>query len=98
MTRELRGLTWDHPRWYAPLDALARLDDAGPHRYGRVRAPLRWDRQPLEGFESRPLVTLTGDYDLVFAKARCALEAMAVGAAVVLCDTHGLGPMVTSAA
>jgi hypothetical protein len=35
-------------------------------------------------------------YDLVFAKARCALEAMAVGAAVVLCDFSGLGPMVNS--
>ena len=34
-------------------------------------------------------------YDIVFAKARCALEAMAAGAAVVLCDTSGLGPMVT---
>lgn len=33
-------------------------------------------------------------YDLVFAKARCAMEAMAVGAAVVLCDRTGLGPMV----
>jgi glycosyltransferase involved in cell wall biosynthesis len=37
-------------------------------------------------------------YDLVFAKARCALEALAVGNAVVLCDYCGLGPMVTSAA
>jgi hypothetical protein len=37
-----------------------------------------------------------GTYDLVFAKARCALEAMATGAAVVLCDTRGLGPMVTA--
>ncbi len=36
-------------------------------------------------------------YDLVFAKARCALEAMAVGAAVVLADTSGVGPLVTSA-
>ena len=35
-------------------------------------------------------------YDLVFAKARCSLEAMAVGAAVVLCDSTGLGPMVNS--
>ena len=33
-------------------------------------------------------------YDLVFAKARCALEALAVGNAVILCDTRGLGPMV----
>ena len=33
-------------------------------------------------------------YDIVFAKARCALEAMAVGSAVVLCDFAGLGGMV----
>lgn len=38
---------------------------------------------------------ILGDYDLVFAKARSALEAMAVGAAVVLCDYEGSGPMVT---
>ena len=35
-------------------------------------------------------------YDLVFAKARCALEAMATGTAVVLCDFAGLGVMVSS--
>lgn len=34
-------------------------------------------------------------YDLVFAKARCALEAMAVGTAVILCDRGGVGPLVT---
>lgn len=37
------------------------------------------------------------EHDLVFAKAKCALEALAVGAAVVLCDYRGLGQMVTSA-
>lgn len=37
------------------------------------------------------------DYDLVFAKAKAAMEAMAVGNAVVLCDFSGVGPMVTSA-
>lgn len=37
-------------------------------------------------------------YDVVFAKGRCAMEAMAVGAAVVLCDASGLGPLVTAAA
>jgi hypothetical protein len=36
-------------------------------------------------------------YDLVFAKGRSALEGMAVGAAVVLCDQAGAGPLVTSA-
>jgi len=37
-----------------------------------------------------------GGYDIVFAKGRSALEALAVGAAVVLCDAAGAGPMVTT--
>ena len=37
------------------------------------------------------------DYDLVFARGRSALEAMAVGVAVVLCDIEGCGPLVTPA-
>jgi glycosyltransferase involved in cell wall biosynthesis len=37
------------------------------------------------------------DYDVVFAKGRAALESMAVGCAVVLCDSAGVGPMVTRA-
>ena len=40
---------------------------------------------------------VVAEYDLVFAKAKCALEALAVGTAVVLCDYRGLGQMVTSA-
>ncbi|HEX7183744.1 MAG TPA: glycosyltransferase [Thermoanaerobaculia bacterium] len=39
---------------------------------------------------------ILGQYDLVFAKARCALESMAVGTAVVLCDSTGAGPLVTA--
>lgn len=59
MSGGLRGLTWDHPRGYVVLDALAAAarTAAGP--------AARWDRQPLEGFESRPLRTLADDYDLV---------------------------------
>lgn len=38
--------------------------------------------------------SLLSKYDLVFAKARCALEAMAVGTAVILCDAAGSGPLV----
>jgi glycosyltransferase involved in cell wall biosynthesis len=44
---------------------------------------------------SRPEEIL-GAYDIVFAKARCALEALATGCAVIVCDTKGAGPMVTS--
>jgi hypothetical protein len=39
---------------------------------------------------------MLGQYDLVFAKARCAIEAMAAGTAVVVCDQAGMGPLVTS--
>jgi len=41
--------------------------------------------------------SLLSNYDLVFAKARCALEALTVGTAVILCDAAGSGPMVTTA-
>jgi hypothetical protein len=37
-----------------------------------------------------------GGYDLVFAKGRCALEALAVGAAVVVCGPGGVASLVTS--
>jgi hypothetical protein len=35
-------------------------------------------------------------YDLVFGKARCALEAAAAGAAVIVCDAAGLAGMLTT--
>jgi hypothetical protein len=35
-------------------------------------------------------------YDIVFAKARCAIEALAAGCAVVVVDTRGLAGMVTT--
>ena len=38
-----------------------------------------------------------GQFDVVFAKGRAALEAMASGCAVILCDKRGVGPYVTSA-
>lgn len=38
---------------------------------------------------------ILGNYDIVFAKAKCAMEAMACGCAVIICDYPGLGEMVT---
>ena len=46
----LRGLTWDHPRGYAVLDALGRMT---------------WHRQSLEDFESRPIAEVADHYDLL---------------------------------
>lgn len=42
-------------------------------------------------------VLALGDFDLVFAKGKCALEALAAGAAVVLSAAEGTGEMVTRA-
>ncbi len=39
---------------------------------------------------------MLGSYDIVFAKARSALEALAVGASVILWDSGKSGPMVTT--
>jgi hypothetical protein len=69
----------------------------GPVREACQRSGLTLDVIGADAgnISARPQDVL-GQYDVVFAKARCALEAMAVGAAVVLCDTAGAGPMVTS--
>lgn len=45
---------------------------------------------------SKPWEVL-GEYDLVFASGRSALEAVATGTAVIVCNHFGLGPMVTAA-
>lgn len=40
--------------------------------------------------------SILGHYDLAFAKAKCAMEAMACGLAVILCSDAGLGGLVRS--
>jgi hypothetical protein len=75
----------DDPLIAAARDACARLDitlDVAGTASGR----------PL----ARPEAVLA-DYDVVLAKGRSALEAMAVGAAVVLVDRTRNGPLVTAA-
>lgn len=87
-----------------PRRALVFSNYAGPGAYlDAVREACARLSLPLDvvgsgaGNSSSGPEQILGQYDLVFAKARCAIEAMAVGAAVVLADTSGLGPLVTSA-
>lgn len=54
------ALTWDHPRGYNALAAAAARLDAD-----RDGLSIRWDKQPLEGFESAPIADLCARYDLV---------------------------------
>lgn len=52
------GLTWDHPRGFDALDAAA-------HAAADSGLQLRWDKQPLEGFESADIGELAQRYDLL---------------------------------
>jgi hypothetical protein len=70
---------------------------------GMIRAACRRfgiDRIDVVGLNSGHSVSnpeeVLQEYDVVFAKARCALEAMAVGCAVIVADFPGLGGMVTT--
>jgi multiple sugar transport system substrate-binding protein len=56
--RTYLGLTWDHPRGYVALERAAQEARA-------QGLDLRWERQPLEGFESHPIEELADRYDLI---------------------------------
>lgn len=56
---ELRGITWDHPRGYAPLAAASREYEA------LCGVRVVWDKRSLKDFGDADLQTLALDYDLV---------------------------------
>ncbi|MFB4419527.1 ABC transporter substrate-binding protein [Streptomyces sp. QL37] len=64
-TAELRGLAWDHPRVYAPLEELTRLDASLPDGCETVGLPLRWERMPAAESESMPVSGYADDYDII---------------------------------
>ena len=87
-----------------PRRALVLSNHASEDGFlGAIRAACREAGVEVDAFGhslGRPLErpeAVMGEYDVVFGKARAALEAAAVGAAVILCDEAGLGEMVTSA-
>lgn len=54
---QLTGITWDDPRGYCPLEGFASAVPDAPS--------VRWDRQPLAGFEAHPISELAQWYDLM---------------------------------
>jgi hypothetical protein len=89
----------------APLPAQPRrgllfCNENGPHgalvREACAAGGIALDAVGLGHGSSVLPETVLGGYDIVFAKARSALEALAVGTAVVLVGANGLGPMVTA--
>lgn len=87
-----------------PRRALLLSNQAAPHTF----VPLVERTCAAAGIElevagqacGRPVARpeeVLPQFDLVFARGRSAMEAMAVGTAVVLCDIEGCGPMVDEA-
>lgn len=70
---EWAGLTWDHPRGYRALRAATGHPDA-------PGCAIRWDIQPLEGFESAPIAETAQRYDLVVLDHPHVGEAIETGA------------------
>ena len=86
-----------------PARALVFSNNAAEETYvGPIKEACRRARIQVDtiGISSGNVVAhpeaLVVNYDIVFAKGRAALESLAVGAAVVLCDAAGLGPLVTA--
>jgi hypothetical protein len=86
----------------SPARALVLSNSAGVDGYARVVAaacesagiPLDVVGAARGNASDAPEALLAG-YDLVFAKGRTALEALAVGCATVVADWAGAGPLVT---
>lgn len=86
-----------------PRRALVFSNGASPDRYATVireacgRTGIQVEIGGLRC--GRPIASpesILRDFDLVFAKARSALEALAVGCGVILADAAGCGPLVTT--
>jgi multiple sugar transport system substrate-binding protein len=56
----LKGLTWDHPRGYAPLIAGAR-----EYRQSHSHVDITWDRRTLQEFGEAPIEQYADRYDLI---------------------------------
>ncbi len=57
---QLRGVTWDHPRGYAPLVA-----SVAPYREQHSAFDIQWDKRSLRDFEDFPVEDLAASYDLL---------------------------------
>ena len=67
----LRGMAWDHPRAYQPLEAFAK----------EYPSPaVSWDRQSLADFEARPVTELARQYDVMIIDHPGLGAAIAAGA------------------
>ena len=92
-----RGTLPKRPKRALIISNYADYKTVRPIREACIQAGITLDAvgSNLGGICQRP-ESLLREYDLVFAKGRCAWEALSVGAAVIVCDAKGIGPMVTT--
>ncbi len=65
-TISLRGMTWNHPRGYAPMAATAaRFHELRPE------ISIHWEQRSLKAFEDFPVEKLAADYDLIVLDHPC---------------------------
>ena len=98
--RFLQRSEWSaRPRSALIFSNATRADDARALAIKSACAQIGIDRVDIFGEaagQSHPEPErVLGRYDIIFAKARCAIEAMASGAAVIVTDFAGLAGMVT---
>ena len=74
----LKGMTWDHPRGYAGLEAASRLYES------ETGTGIAWDRRSLQEFADAPLGEIAENYDLIV------LDHPHVG---MIADTGSLHPL-----
>jgi multiple sugar transport system substrate-binding protein len=55
----LRGMTWNHPRGWQPLEACSAIWKE------RTGVTITWDKRSLQDFESFPVDQLAREYDLI---------------------------------
>lgn len=55
----LKGMTWSHPRGYAPMVACSRIWNE------KTGIEIEWDKRSLQDFESYPVEELARAYDLI---------------------------------
>jgi multiple sugar transport system substrate-binding protein len=60
MKKTLKGLTWDHPRGYAPL-----AGGAAEYEKNNPELRIHWDRRSLREFGEAPLEQYIDQYDLI---------------------------------
>lgn len=56
---QLKGMTWDHPRGYAPVVAASEVYAAD------TGVTIHWDKRSLQAFADAPIEDLARDYDLI---------------------------------